>query len=56
VGADITELCPPTDPTDMLANIVAGFCFEMLCLLSEAHGVRTGMSGKTHWNNSLERK
>ena len=53
VGADITELCPPADPTDMSANVVAGFCFEMLCLLSEAHVARTGKSNKTHWNNSL---
>ena len=51
VGADITELCPPADPTDMSSNIVAGFCFEMLCLLSEAHVARTGVSRKTHWNN-----
>jgi arginase family enzyme len=51
VGADIAELCPPADPTEMSANIVAGFCFEMLCLLSEAHVARTGVSRKTHWNN-----
>ncbi len=50
VGADIAELCPPADPTEMSANIVAGFCFEMLCLLSEAHVARTGVSRKTHWN------
>ena len=51
IGADITELCPPADPTGMSANVVAGFCFEMLCLLSEAHVARTGVSRKTHWTD-----
>jgi len=49
VGADIAEICPPADPTEMSANTGAGFCFEMLCLLSEAHVARTGVSRKTHW-------
>ena len=49
VGADIVEICPPADPTDMSANIGAGFCFEMLCLLCEAHAARTNETRKTHW-------
>ncbi len=49
VGADITELCPPADPSDMSSNTAAGFCFEILCLISEAHVARTGVSRKTHW-------
>lgn len=54
VGADITELCPPADPTDMSANIVAGFAFEMLCLITEAHTARTGRTRKTHWTRKQE--
>ena len=48
-GADIAELCPPHDPTEMSANIVAGLMFEMLCVLSEAHVARHGRQRKTHW-------
>ena len=49
VGADIAEICPPADPTDMSANTGAGFCFEMLCLLCESHVARPGVTRKTHW-------
>lgn len=49
-GADIAELCPPHDPTEMSANIVAALMFEMLCLLAEAHVARTGRTRRTHWN------
>jgi len=49
-GADIAELNPPHDPTEMSANIVAALMFEMLCVLSEAHAARTGRTRKTHWN------
>ena len=49
-GADIAELCPPHDPTEMSANIVAALMFEMLCVLAEAHVARSGRTRKTHWN------
>jgi len=48
-GADITELCPPEDPTEQSANIVGALMFEMLCLLAEAQVKRTGRTRKTHW-------
>lgn len=48
-GADIAELCPPHDPTEMSANIVGALMFEMLCVLSEAQARETGRSRKTHW-------
>ena len=50
-GADISELCPPYDPTEMSANIVAALMFEMLCVLSEAHVARTGQTRMTHWRD-----
>ena len=48
-GADIAELNPPHDPTEMSANIVGALMFEMLCVLAEAHVARTGRQRKTHW-------
>ena len=48
-GADIAELNPPHDPTEMSANIVSALMFEMLCVLSEAHAARTGKTRQTHW-------
>ncbi len=53
---DITELCSSADPTEMFANVVVGFCFEMLCILSEARMARTGVSRKTHWTNPIIEK
>ena len=50
VGVDIAEICPPADPTEISANTGAALCFEMLCLLCEAHVARTGVARKTHWN------
>jgi len=49
-GADIAELCPPHDPSEMSANIVAALMFEMLSVLAEAQVARTGQSRKTHWD------
>ena len=49
VGADIAEICPPADPTEVSANLGAGLCFEMLCILAEAHVTRTGRTQQTHW-------
>ena len=48
-GADVAELCPPHDPTEASANIVAALMFEMLCVLSEAQVRESGRSRKTHW-------
>lgn len=49
-GADIAELCPPHDPTEASANIVAGLMFEMLCLLAEAKAKSNGSVHPTHWS------
>lgn len=49
VGADITELCPPRDPQEISANLVAALLFETLCVLAEARVARTGVTHKTHW-------
>ena len=49
LGADIAELCPPHDPTEMSANIVGALMFEMLCVLCEAQVTRSGKTAKTHW-------
>jgi len=50
VGADFVELSPRNDPTEQSANIAAGLCFELLCLLTEARAARTDKRRKTHWN------
>lgn len=50
VGADFMELCPPYDPHGISANLGAALCFEMLCLLAEAHVARTGASSPTKWS------
>jgi agmatinase len=50
IGADLTELCPPHDPTGQSANLSAALCFEMLCLLTDARVKRRGSTRKTHWN------
>jgi agmatinase len=49
VGADIAEICPARDPTEISANLGAGLMFEMLCLLSDARSERTGKIKQTSW-------
>ena len=35
VGADVTEVCPPLDPSGNTALVAANIMFEQLCLLAE---------------------